>query len=319
MSLSVLKKIMHSDMMRRYGTLGAFACLVIVFSLLSKSFLTISNAVTVLQQTALLAIAGCGMTMVMIMGRIDLSLGQAISALGVVAAIMSVAGWPMWAILVVSLLVGVFLGYINGMIITKLNIPEFIATLASGYLITGINQAFTKGYPVSGLPKSFYVFGQGRCMGIPVAVIVMIAILIVTWFVLEQTWLGRYVYAIGGNEEAAAMSGINVHQMVLTGYIANGIAAAITAIVLTSRMGSAHPLAGDNMTLDTIAAVSVGATAFRDGIPNLAGTFLGTLIIGTLNNGLTILSVPYYYQYIAKGLIIILAVAISSLQRLETK
>lgn len=304
-----------SIFLRKYGTAIGFLILVLIFSLLSKPFLSVANALTILQQIAMLAITATGLTIVMITGRIDLSIGYSVSALGVlVATVVSTYDSVPLAIAAV-LLGGVVIGSINGFGIGYIGIPDFIGTLAMGFLVSGVNQAYTRGYPVSRLPRAFDVFGQERFLGIPVSGFITFGILLIAWFILSHTRFGRYVYAIGGNQQAARMSGINVRRNILYAYILCSSGTAVTAIVLTSRIGAAHPLAGDGMLLDAIASVFLGATAFRHGEANLWGTFLGALIIGTMNNGLTLVNVPYYYQLIAKGLIIVLAVTVTSLQR----
>lgn len=301
--------------LRRYGTVFGFVIMVAVFSILSKPFLSISNALTILQQIAMLAITATGLTIVMITGRIDLSIGWSVSGLGVLVASVVSSTQSVPLAIVAVLLGGVLIGLLNGLAIGYLGIPDFIGTLAMGFLISGVNQAFTRGYPVSNLPTAFYVFGQGRVFGIPLSAFITLAVLLIAWFLLNHIRFGRYAYAIGGNQEAARLSGINISRNLVFAYILCGLGTAITAVVLTSRIGAAHPLAGDNMMLDAIATVFLGATAFRSGEANLWGTFLGALIIGTMNNGLTLLNVPYYYQLMAKGLIIVLAVTFTSIER----
>lgn len=304
-----------SQLLRKYGTVLGFLAMVVIFSVLSEPFFTMSNGLTVLQQIAMLAITGTGLTVVMITGRIDLSIGYNVSALGILVAYVVKSTGSIPLALAVVLLGAVVIGATNGALVAYVGIPDFIGTLAIGFLISGVNQAFTRGYPVSGLPKDYMVFGQGRILGLPVSVFIMFAIMLLVHYLLSRTRLGRHVYAIGGNEQAAVLSGINVRRNVWLAYVICAIGTAVTAVVLSSRIGASHPLAGDSMLLDAIATVFLGATAFRSGEANLWGTFLGALIIGTMNNGLTLLNVPYYYQLMAKGLIIVIAVTITSIQR----
>jgi ribose transport system permease protein len=285
------------------------------FGLTSRYFFTISNALTILDQIAVLAILATGLTVVMITGRIDLSIGYAVSALGVLAANALLITHSITLAVLTVILGGILIGAVNGFTISFLGIPDFIGTLAMGFLVEGVNQAFTRGYPVSNLPQRFYIFGQGKFIGIPISVFITLGILLITWFLLGRTRFGRYVYAIGGNEEAAVLSGVSVRPNILISYILCGVGAAVTGLVLTSRIGAAYPTAGDGMLLDTIATVFLGATAFRNGEANLWGTLLGVLIIGTMTNGLTLLDVPYYFQLMAKGLIIVVAVTITSIER----
>lgn len=309
-----------SSILKNYGTLIGLALLCLAFSFLSPVFATFSNVITIVRQIAMLSIMGAGLTVVMITKRSDLSIGYVASFLGVVVAALIVdKGMPVWFAVIITLLVGALIGFINGCAVAYIGIPDFIATLAIGFLVSGLNQAYTHGHPISGLPKIFGIFGQFYLFGIPNAIYFMGGFLVIIYILLSHTRIGRYVYAIGGNEEAAMMSGVNIKLNIIISYVICGIGVAITAIVLTSRIGAAHPLAGDGMLLDAIATVYLGGTAFREGEPNLAGTFIGALIIGVLGNGLTLLNVPYYYQDVAQGLVILLAVSITSLQRVRKK
>jgi len=292
--------------------------LCIVFSSLTPAFATISNALTVLRQIAMLGIMGAGLTVVMITNRIDLSIGYSASALGIlVGALMVDIGLPMWIAVIITLIAGAFIGMLNGLVVAYMGVPDFIATLAFGFLVAGINQAYTKGHPISGLPPGFDIFGNKVVFGIPTAILFMAGFFVLIYLLLYHNSFGRYFHAIGGNEEATMLSGINVKFNLVLTFVISGLAVALTAIVLTSRLGSSHPLAGEALLLDAIAVVFLGGTAFREGEPNLAGTFLGALIIGVLSNGLTLLNVPYYYQHMAKGLIILIAVSITSTQRVR--
>ena len=188
-----------------------------------------------------------------------------------------------------------------------------------GFLISGFNQAYTKGHPISNLPKVFSIFGKGSLLGIPVSIYMMFICLVVVYIVLNKTRFGRHVYAIGGNQEAAMMSGINVKKNLLMSYVVSGMGCALGAIILSSRLQTCHPSAGDAYMMDALATVYVGATAFKNGEPNIMGTFIGALIIGVLNNGLTLCNVSYYSQDIAKGAVILLAVTITSIQRSRKK
>ena len=188
-----------------------------------------------------------------------------------------------------------------------------------GFLISGFNQAYTKGHPISGLPEEFAFFGKKSIAEIPVSVYIMAIFLIIIYIVLEHTRFGRRVYAIGGNQEAAMMSGINVKKNLLFTYVFSGIGCALGALILSSRLQTCHPTAGDDYLMDALATVYVGATAFKGGESNIWGTFVGALIIGVLNNGLTLCNVAYYNQAIAKGAVIFLAVTITSIQRAKKK
>lgn len=305
---------------KKYGTLLAFVVICAYFSIATDVFLTPSNILTVLRQISMLSILGAGLTVVMITGRIDLSIGFGASILGVMAAALMVDfGMPIWLAAVLTLLGGVLIGLLNGFFVAYVGIPDFICTLATGYLISGLNQAYTKGHPISGLPDGFKIFGNTDWFGIPSMIFIMAFWLLIIWVVLSKTRFGRHTYAIGGNKEAALMSGVDVKFNSMLGFVFCGIGMALTALVMTSRMGSAHVTAGDAYQLQAIATVYLGATAFKEGEPNLLGTVLGALILGVLKNGMTLMNIPYYYQDIAQGLVILIAVAITSLQRARKK
>lgn len=315
-----VKKTSVTTYAKKYGTMVAFFAICVFFSAASDVFLTPSNILTVLRQISMLAILGAGLTVVMITGRIDLSIGYGTSILGVfVAAAMVDFGLPVWLAAVLTILVGAVIGMTNGYLIAYIDIPDFICTLATGFLLSGLNQAYTKGHPISGIPKAFNVFGNTNWLGVPSMIFIMFFWLIIIAVVLSKTRFGRHTYSIGGNKEAALMSGVNVKFNSLLGYVFCGVGMGITALVLTSRMGSAHVTAGDSYQMNAIATVYLGATAFKEGEPNLAGTVLGALILGVLKNGMTLMNIEYFYQDIAQGIVILLAVAITSLQRSRKK
>lgn len=314
------KQTILASYAKKYGTVAAFVIICVFFSLRTTVFLTPSNILTILRQISMLAILGAGLTVVMITGRIDLSTGYGTSLLGVFcAALMVDFGTPMPLAVVLTLMGGALIGLFNGYCISYLGIPDFIGTLATGFLLSGINQAYTKGHPISGLPASFKIFGNTNFLGIPTMIFIMAFWLVIIAVVLSKTRFGRHTYAIGGNREAAMMSGVNVKFNSMMGYVFCGIGMGITALVLTSRMGSAHVTAGDTYLMDAIATVYLGGTAFKEGEPNLPGTILGALILGVLTNGMTLMNVEYYYQDIAQGIVILLAVIITSLQRSRKK
>lgn len=311
-----------SKFANKYGTLLVYIIMVLAFSILAQGrFLTVTNIVGILRQIAMLATLSIGLTFVMITKRTDLSIGYSSSALGIlVAALMHSAGLNMWLAVAITIVVGAVIGLMTGAVISYLKVPDFIGSLGMGYVISGFNQAYTKGHPISGLPAEFSFFGADKIGNFfPHAVIIMLGVFVIAHFLLKYTRLGRHIYAVGDNEEASLMSGINTRKTVMITFAFCGIACAITGVMLTSRLGSAHPKAAEDYMLDAIAAVWLGSTAFKDGEPNLAGTLLGALIIGTMANGLTILNVSYYYQDVATGLMILAAVIINSMQRSKKK
>lgn len=314
------KRFNVGTLAKKYGTVAAFVVICVFFAVNTEVFLTRSNILTVLRQISMLAILGAGLTVVMITGRIDLSIGFGTSLLGIFcAALMVDFGIPMPLAVLITLLGGALIGLFNGALIAYGNIPDFIGTLGTGFLLSGINQAYTKGHPISGIPGSFKIFGNTNFLRIPSMIFIMAFWLLIIAIVLSKTRFGRHTYAIGGNKEAAMMSGVNVKSNSMWGYVFCGVGMAITALVLTSRMGSAHVTAGDTYQMQAIATVYLGATAFKEGEPNLAGTVLGALILGVLKNGMTLMNTEYYYQDIAQGIVILLAVIITSLQRNRKK
>ena len=289
------KKANLSQIARNYGTLIAYIVMVIVFSALApSSFPTAKNAIAILRQIAMLATISIGLTFVLITKRSDLSIGYSTSLLGiVVAALLVRAGLNIWLAALITVILGAVIGFLNGVVIAYMGVPDFIGSLGVGYVVAGINQAYTKGHPISNLPSDFEIFGAQRLFGIiPNAVIIMLIVMAIAFVILTQT-----------------------KKTIVWAYVFCGIACGVTAVMLTSRLGSAHPQAAEDYLLDSIAAVWLGGTAFKDGEPNLAGTLLGALIIGTMANGLTILNVSYYYQDIATGLIILAAVIVTSIQK----
>ena len=311
------KKIRISEYATKYGTVLFLIFMFIVFSALQPStFLSLGNLLTILRQIVILSILGTGLTVVMITGRID----YAASFLGIVAgALMVDFGVPVWLTAIITLIVGAILGSLSGVAVAFIGIPDFIATLSIGFLISGVNQAYTKGHPISGMPEEFGVFGAQFFMGIPTSIFFMIIFLIIVFVLLNYTRFGRHVYAIGGNEESTMMSGVNVKKNLIWSYVVSGIGAGLAALILSSRLGTAHPTAGDDYLMEALATVYVGGTAFKNGEFNIAGTFVGAMIIGVLTNGLTLCNVQYYNQDIAKGLVIFLAVTITSIQKTRKK
>lgn len=307
-----------SGFLKKYGTLIGLILLCLVFSILSPKFFSYSNGLTILRQISMLMIISTGLTVVMITKKIDLSIGYVASAIGVLLGALIVdAGIPILPAVIIALLIGALIGCINGFFVAFLGIPDFIATLGIGFLVAGLNQAYTHGHPISGFPEVFGVFGSWYMFGVPISIFIMAIFILVIHIFLYKTKNGRYIHAIGSNEEATMLSGVNTKWNLMLSFIVCSVGAALTAVVLTSHMAGASPTAGESMLLDAIAVVFLGGTAFRNGEPNLGGTFVGALIIGVLVNGLTLLNVPYYYQDVTKGILIILAVSITSLQRIR--
>jgi ribose transport system permease protein len=296
------------DVLRRFGITIAFLLLITVLSLLSESFLTVSNVLNIARQVSINAVIAAGMTFVIITGGIDLSIGSVLAYSGSIMAGLLSTGKPVVLSIVAGLALGTILGLVSGIIITKGRVQPFIATLGMLTIGRGATLVYTDGRPITGLPDAFVWLGAGEVLRVPVPVFVMALVFAISYFVLTQTVLGRYVYAIGGNEEAARLSGVNVTFYKSLVYGISGLTAAISAVILTARLNSAQPTAGAGFELDAIAAVVLGGTTLAGGEGSIGGTLLGAFVIGVINNGLNLLNVNPFYQQVVKGLVILLAV-----------
>lgn len=295
---------------KKLGPLIGLIALFIIISLLNNSFLEIANLKNLFRQVSINAIIAFGMTFVILTAGIDLSVGSMLALSGAVMAELIVTGMnPMLAIIVACLL-GLFLGAINGFVISYGRIAPFIATLATMTIYRGATLVFTNGNPISSLTTdhAFRAFGRGDLLGIPIPAITMFIIFFVLWFVLQKTSLGRHTYAVGGSEKVSFIAGIKINRVKIFAYALTGLLCAIAGAIITSRLNSAQPTAGAGYELDAIAAVVLGGTSLSGGKGHIVGTLIGALIIGTLNNGLNILDVSNFYQQIVKGLVILFAV-----------
>lgn len=279
-----------------------------ILSVLSPRFLTYSNLFNVLRQTSLNAIIAVGMTFVILTGGIDLSVGSILAFSSAIAANMAHNNTSAAVAILTGLVVGALLGLTNGLIVTQGNVPPFIATLAMMTMARGATLVYSNGQPITGLGDGFYLIGNGYLGQIPIPVIITIGALLVAYYILSQTRTGRYIYAVGSNESAAKLTGINTKLVKTLVYAISGFTAALSGIIIASRLNSAPPTAGSGAELDAIAAVVLGGTSLAGGEGHIAGTFIGALIIGVLNNGLNLLNVSSYYQQFAKGVVILIAV-----------
>ncbi|HEY6102702.1 MAG TPA: ribose ABC transporter permease [bacterium] len=294
--------------MRRFGIFIAFLLLVVVLSFLSDSFLTVSNLLNIARQVSINAIIAAGMTLVILTAGIDLSVGSVLAFSGAIIAGLLSAGQPLLVGIAAGLLLGAVLGLVNGLIVTRGGVQPFIATLGMLTIARGATLVYTDGRPITGLPDAFVWLGAGDVGRVPVPVIIMALVFLAAYVVLTQTVLGRYIYAIGGNEEAARLSGVNVTLYKTLAYVLSGVLSATSGIILTARLNSAQPTAGGGYELDAIAAVVLGGTTLAGGEGSITGTLLGAFIIGVLNNGLNLLNVSSFYQQVVKGVVILLAV-----------
>ncbi|BDG30011.1 ribose ABC transporter permease (plasmid) [Thermus thermophilus] len=306
---------LRPEFLARYGLVWALGILVLVLSLLSPYFLTPSNLLNILRQVSINAILALGMTVVILKGGIDLSVGSLLALAGAMAAGLAVAGLSPVLAMGLGIGVAIALGILQGLLVAYAGLPPFIVTLAGLTAFRGLTLVYTDGRPITGLPEPFLFLGNGTVLGIPVPVMAMLLFLLLTHFLLRYTAWGRYLYAIGGNEEAARLSGVPVAPIKVFAYAYSGLAAGLAALVLTGRLNSAQPTAGTGFELDAIAAAVVGGTSLAGGRGTAWGTFLGALIIGVLNNGMNLLNVSAFYQLIAKGVVIVLALLVDRLVR----
>ena len=293
---------------RQFGTLFGLLLLSGILWALTPYFLTVSNLLNVAEQTAIVAIIAVGMTFVIITAGIDLSVGSVLAFSGIVMASALQAGAPLIVGLAAGLGAGLACGLLNGLLITGGRLPPFIATLGMMSVARGAALMFTEGRPVSGFSESFRSLATGEVLGVPFPVIVMVAVYIAAHIVLTRTRLGRYAYAIGGNEEATLLSGVSVKTYKTAVYGLCGMLSGLAAIILTARLNSAQPIAGIMYELDAIAATVIGGTSLMGGEGNVFGTLIGALIMGVLRNGLNLLGISSFAQQIVIGSVIIVAV-----------
>ncbi len=286
----------------------------VIVAFINQRFMTTSNILNILRQTSINSIIAAGMTFVIITGGIDLSVGSTLALSGAVVAFLIAGGMnPIIAILL-ALLVGAFIGAFNGVIISKGKLQPFIVTLAMMTIVRGLTLVFTEGKPINaGYEKNAEFLsnlGNGYFLGIPIPIIIMIIVFIAGFYILTQTTIGRYVYSLGGNEEATKLSGVNTDKVKIFVYAISGLLAALAGVIITARLSSAQPTAGSGYELDAIAAVVLGGTSLAGGVGSIIGTIIGALIIGVLNNALNLMDVSSYYQMLAKGVVILIAVLI---------
>jgi len=289
--------------------LFAMCIFLVIFPTTRSTFLTQKNIFNILRQNASNLFLATGMTMVIILGGIELSVGSVIALSGCVAAgCVEFLGLPEIVGFLAGIAVGALVGMFNGFVICKTDIPPFIVTLASMNIAKGIALVYTQGSPIRCMSDAFKFPGAGYIGPFPTPVVLMIIVFIIAAYIINRTKLGRHMYAVGGNAQAAKFSGINVQKVKFIIYTYTGIMAGIAGIVIASRLYSGQPTAGDGAEMDAIAAVVVGGTSMSGGSGRIGGTLIGVLIIGVLNNGLNLLGVDSNWQFIVKGLVILLAV-----------
>lgn len=292
----------------KYKSLIGLVILCVVITFVSPAFMTLSNISNVLTQVSTNAIIAVGMTFVILTGGIDLSVGSTVAISGALAASIIKSTNNIFLAVLAAAIVGIAIGIINGLLISKGKLQAFIVTLATMTIFRGATLVFTSGTPISKLPEKFVEIGNGKLGFIPIPVVITVIVLIISIYILTQTRFGRYLYALGGNEDSARLSGINTTKIKTLVYVISGFASSIAGIIIASRIGSASPNAGTSFELDAIAAVVIGGTSLAGGEGKITGTIIGALIIGVLNNGLNLMNVSPFYQSIVKGLVILIAV-----------
>jgi ribose transport system permease protein len=304
----------------RFISLGAVIVLFIFFSITAKNFFTMRSVLTLALQTSSITLMGIGVTFTIITGGIDLGIGSVIALSGTIAVMASIAGLPIWLSMLIGLLVGVVCGLLNGLMITKLKLPPFIATLGMMMVARGVALTITNAnaWPAAdgfGELGNGTLFGAGpQFPGLPYPVIIMIVVAVIFGFILKKTRIGRYTYAVGSNEEAARLSGIKVNWVKIVSYIFSGLLSGLVGIILASRMVTSQPNSAQGYELNAIAAAVIGGTSLMGGMGTVEGTVIGSFIIGILTVGLTMAGANYFMQQIVIGLVVIGAVAVDQLR-----
>jgi ribose transport system permease protein len=301
-----------------YSVLG-LALLCAVMACVSREFLAAQNLTNVARQVSINAILAVGMSVVIFSGGIDLSVGAVLALSMTTVAGVMLAGLPVPLAIALALAVGLLCGSINGLLVAYVRLPAIIVTLAMMEIPRGAALLYTKGYPLSGLPEPFAFWGRGQALGVPAPIWIMLVLFAVAYVVLNHYPVGRYLYGLGGNEEAVRLSGIRVERYKLLAYTVSGFTAALGGVVLSSRLMSGQPNAGQGFELDAIAAVVLGGASITGGRGHILGTLVGALMLGVLNNGLNLMEVSPYTQRVLKGVIIILAIYAGSGKRAEDR
>lgn len=311
-----MKTILRRINFRQYGVFFGFAVLVIIVSILAPGFLKVRNLMNLLRQYSIVGILSVGMTLIILTGKFDISVGFLCGCCGVVLAkCMTVFGLSVWIAVPITLLFGGAVGLLNGFLIAELKIPSMIATLAMGEILNGAVLLLTNGYPISISSNFLSAVGKNSLLGVPIPAIIFFTAVLVAYFVLTKTVFGRSIYAVGGNAEAARLSGIKVNKVIMTTFFINGLLVALTGIVLSSRVMTATATAGNGYELDAIASVVIGGTRVSGGEGSVLRTIVGVLFLGVLSNALNLLGINAHLQYLLKGAVIILAVGYDSFSR----
>lgn len=303
-----------------YYIIFAFMGLCIILTIITDRFATPSNITTILRQAAIIAIVSCGQYFVMVGGAFDLSVGATAGLSGVVFASGIVLwGMPIWVSVILCLIVGLTVGLFNGILVTKINIPPFIATLAAMSISRGMAYVITNAIPVTPIPKEINWIGRGvigdpKTFGMPVPVIIMFVVYIIAFIISEKTRLGRKFFAIGGNEDASYLSGLNVHKLKILTFMIAGLLASFASIIMVSRLSSGSPSFGEGYEFDSVTACVIGGVLITGGKGKVLGVLVGALFLTTFFNGMTLLNVNSFYQDVLKGVVLTVAVGFNTLK-----
>jgi len=300
---------------RDMGTVLGLVLMVVVFASLTDVFLTQRNLVNILQQSSINACIAIGMTLVIISGGIDLSVGPAAALSAVLSATLLMAGYPVPVVILTALSIGLACGFLNGLLIAFAGLQPFIVTLGTLSLFRALALIYTGGSPVLGLPNEFRQIFSSYVFGLPMPVIVVGVLAVAATVLLKKTPLGEYILAVGGNEEAARVSGVPIERTKVVTYMMSGGLASLAAVILIARLGAAEPTLGNLWELEAIAASAIGGASLMGGKGSIFGTILGAIVLGAMRNGLTLLNVQAFYQLLATGIIIILAMLVDRLAR----
>jgi ribose/xylose/arabinose/galactoside ABC-type transport system permease subunit len=307
------EKLLNKRTLETYSLILIVLGLFVVLSVITRTFFTASNLLNVLRQISINGILAIGMTFVVLTGGIDLSVGSIVAFCGIVSAgLIRDAKMPVLPVLAISLLIGIVMGVFNGYFVAFWNAAPFVVTLALMTIARGMTFVFSNGKPISPLTAAFLNIGRGNIAGLPIPAFILLLVFVIGFVILKYFSIGRYLYAIGGNEDSATVSGINVRMVKVFAYAVSGCLCGLVAIILTSRVSVGMPQAAQSYELDAIAATVIGGTSLSGGRGRLWGTILGALLLGIVSNGLDLLNVSSFYQQIVKGLIILGAVLIDS-------
>lgn len=319
-AVAVKKSIWESNaflawIKRNLGPMVALLFMCILLTVATDTFLVPNNLLSTLRNVCVNCLIAFGITCVLISGGIDLSVGSVAAASGVLAVRLANAGLPVVVCVIAALALGALVGLVNGTVVANTDLPPFIITLSTQITVRGISYILTGGQPTQCTNEGFNNLGTGSVLGLPIPVLIVVIAMVVLFFIMYRTSFGRHVYAVGGNREAARYAGVNVKWVQIRVFIMSGITAALAGVVLAARLYSGQPNVGEGFERDAIAASVLGGTSMGGGVGTLGGTVIGVLIIGVLNNGMNLLKIDTYWQYVVKGCVILGAVYLDFIKR----